>query len=190
MDIAVLVSIIVVVVLVVLFGLFVLASYNSLTTLRARVDEAWRDIQAQLAQRAELIPVLVTAVDAQAKHDKAVLRSAGDARSEALAATTPAQATVAESHVQQSLRGVFTVADAYPQLTSQPDFLQMQSDLAEAEERIQASRRFYNGGVREFNTKLQVFPNRLFAKRPGFERREFFEAADGTSVAQPPRVQF
>lgn len=190
MDTAIVVSVVVVAVLVVLFALYLRASYTSLVTLRARVDEGWRDIAIQLQRRADLIPGIVQAVEGYAKHEKAVLRSADAARAESLDASTPASATVAESHVQQALRGVLAVAEDYPQLSADPRFLQMRSELGETEDRIQESRRFFNGGVREFNTRIGVFPNRMFARREGFSRREFFEVPDGPSVAQPPRIQF
>ena len=190
MNTAIIVSIIVVAALVILFGLFLWASYTSLKMLRSRVDEAWRDIESQLEQRAELVPVFVGAVQKHASHEQAVLRSAETARAETLAATTPQEATAAENHLQQALRGVLAVADGFPKLAASADFLEQQSELGQSEERLQTSRRFYNGGVREYNTKLGVFPNTMFARREGFERREFFEVADGTTKAAPPRVQF
>ena len=101
-------------------------------------------------------------------HEKSVFDALATARSESLAATTPAEASVAENHVQQALKSIFAVAEAFPQLQASPSFLQLQGDLVDAQDKIQASRRFYNGGVREFNTKIQVFPNNLFARRPAF----------------------
>ncbi len=190
MDVAILVSVAVVAGLVVLFALFLWASYSSLVALRARVDEAWRDITVQLRRRADLIPDIVRTVEEYAQHEQSVLRSADTARAESVEASTPAAATVAESHVQQALRGVLAVAEGYPQLSASPRFLQLRGELGDTEERIHESRRFFNGGVREFNTKIGVFPNTVFARRRGFSRREFFEAPDGPSVAQPPRIQF
>ncbi|MGT2425010.1 LemA family protein [Amnibacterium kyonggiense] len=180
----------VIVLLIVLLALYLWVTYNSLVTLRARVDEAWRDIVAQLQRRAELVPTLTGAVQGYADHEKTVFEAVDRARAESLAAATPADASAAESHMQQALRSVFAVAEAFPQLQASPDFLQLQGDIADTEDRIQGSRRFYNGGVREFNTKVQVLPSKLFARRPGFGPREFFEAGDATAVAQPPRVQF
>lgn len=190
MGTAVWISILVVVVLIVLLALYLWVAYNSLVTLRARVDEAWRDIAQQMQRRAELVPGLVRTVQQYASHDKAAVDAVESARAETLAASTPGQATVAENHMQQSLKGMFEVASAYPKLTASPDFLRLQSDLGEVEEKIQASRRFYNGGVREFNNKVQVIPNSLFARRPGFGQREFFESADVARTAQPPKIQF
>ena len=187
---AIIIPVVIVVALVVLFALYVLVTYNSLKALRARVDEAWRDIEAQMGHRAELVPQLVEAVQGHASHEKALLRSVDDARTETLQATTPGQATVAETHLQQALRSVYSTAEGYPALNSGPQYLQLQGDLSDTAEKIQASRRFYNGGVREFNAKRGVFPGTLFAKRAGFEEREFFEVSDGAAKAEPPRIQF
>lgn len=190
MGTAVWISIAVVVLLIVLLALYLWVSYNALVTLRTRVDEAWNDIEQQVRRRSELIPQLSDAVHGYAAHEKAVFDALGTARDESLSAATPPEASVAETHVQQALRSLFGVASSFPQLQASPDFLQLQGDLSDTEERIQGSRRFYNGGVREFNTRIQVFPNNLFARRLGFHGREFFETGDVAAVAQPPRIQF
>ena len=111
------------------------------------------------------------------------------ARAETIGAGTPAEASAAEGHMQTALKSIFAVAEAYPQLQASQNFLQLQSELVDTEDKIQAARRFYNGGVREFNAKRTVFPGTLFKNRPGFEQREFFEVG-GPSVAEPPRIQF
>ena len=98
--------------------------------------------------------------------------------------------SVAEGHMQTALKSIFAVAEAYPQLQASQNFLRLQADLVDTEDKIQASRRFYNGGVREFNTKIKVFPNNLFARRLGFTEREFFEVDNLAAIAEPPRVQF
>jgi LemA protein len=190
MDTAIWISIGVVVLLLVLLALYLWVSYTSLVTLRTRVDEAWRDIAEQQRLRAELVPRLVESVQQYATHDRPALDAVISARAETLAATGPADATVAEQHMQQALRSVYAAAGTYPPLQSSADFLQLQGELAESEERIQASRRFYNGGVREFNTKRRGFPTRLFTRRPGFGEREFFETSAVGAVAEPPRIQF
>jgi LemA protein len=92
--------------------------------------------------------------------------------------------------MQQALKSLFAVAEAYPQLQASQNFLQLQQAVVDTEDKIQASRRFYNGGVRELNTKIKVFPNNLFARRLGFGEREFFEVVDGAAIAEPPRIQF
>ena len=160
----------VIVLLAVIVGGYLWATYNGLVTLNVRVDEAWSDITVQLKRRADLLPNLIETVKGYAAHEKGVFEAVTKARAESLSAGTPAEASAAEGHVQSALKSVFAVAEAYPQL--------------------QASRRFYNGGVRELNTKIKVFPNTLFVRGLGFTEREFFEVADSAAIAEPPRVQF
>ena len=127
---------------------------------------------------------------AEAAHEKAVFENVTRARAETLTAGSPAEAGVAEGHMQQALKSLFAVAEAYPQLQASQNFLQLQQSIVDTEDKIQASRRFYNGGVRELNTKIKVFPNNLFARNLGFHEREFFEVAGGAAIAEPPRIQF
>lgn len=185
-----LIPVIIVVVIVVIIGIYFWATYNSLVTLNVRVDEAWSDITVQLKRRADLIPNLIETVKGYATHEKTVFEDVTKARAETLSAQGPGEASVAENHLQSALKSIFAVAEAYPQLQASQNFLRLQSDLVDTEDKIQASRRFYNGGVRELNTKIRVFPNNLFAKRLGFGAREFFEVADVVAIAEPPRVQF
>lgn len=185
-----LIAVIVIVVLVVIIGIYFWATYNSLVTLNVRVDEAWSDITVQLKRRADLIPNLIETVKGYAAHERGVFESVTKARAETLAVQGPADASVAENHMQTALKSIFAVAEAYPQLQASQNFLRLQSDLVDTEDKIQASRRFYNGGVREFNTKIKVFPNNIFARRLGFHGRDFFEVADLAAIAEPPRVQF
>ncbi|UOQ58140.1 LemA family protein [Leucobacter allii] len=176
-------------VLVILVG-YVWITYNSLVTLRVRVDEAWSDITVQLKRRADLIPALVESVKGYAAHEKSVFDSVTQARAETISAQGPAEASVAEGHMQQALKSIFAVAEAYPQLQASQNFLQLQSELVDTENKVQAARRFYNGGVREYNTKIQVFPNTIFARGMGFAERDFFEVDDIASISEPPRIQF
>jgi LemA protein len=180
----------VIVLLAVIAGIYLWATYNSLVTLKVRVDEAWSDITIQLKRRADLIPNIIEAVKGYAAHEKGVFESVTKARAETLSAETPAAASAAENHMQQALKSVFAVAEAYPQLQASQNFLQLQGELVDTEDKIQAARRFYNGGVRELNTKIQTFPNTLFVRGLGFTEREFFEVADSAAIAEPPRVQF
>lgn len=180
----------VLVVLLLALGIYLWSTYNALVQLNVRVDEAWSGITVQLKRRADLIPNLIESVKGYAAHEKAVFENVTRARAETLNAQGPADAGVAEGHMQQALRSIFAVAEAYPQLQASQNFLQMQSSLVDTEDKIQASRRFYNGGVRELNTKIKIFPNNLFARNLGFTEREFFEVADPAAVAEPPRVQF
>ncbi|MHA7986054.1 LemA family protein [Rathayibacter sp. CAU 1779] len=185
-----LIPVIIIVVILVIIGIYFWAMYNSLVTLNVRVDEAWSDITVQLKRRADLIPNLIETVKGYAAHEKTVFEDVTKARAETLSASGPAEASAAENHIQTALRSIFAVAEAYPQLQASQNFLRLQSDLVDTEDKIQAARRFYNGGVREFNTKIKVFPNNLFAKRLGFGARDFFEVADANAIAEPPRVQF
>ncbi|TAL46066.1 MAG: LemA family protein [Salinibacterium sp.] len=177
-------------VLVLIVGIFLWATYNSLVTLNVRVDEAWSDITVQLKRRADLIPNIVESVKGYAAHEKGVFEAVTKARAETLNVQSPADAAVAENHMQAALKSIFAVAEAYPQLQASQNYLQLQGELVDTEDKIQASRRFYNGGVRELNTKIKVFPNTLFVRGLGFKEREFFEVADAAAVAEPPRVQF
>ncbi|WP_400999641.1 LemA family protein [Agromyces sp. GXQ0307] len=185
-----LIPLIIVVVLVLVIGIYLWATYNSLVTLNVRVDEAWSDITVQLKRRADLIPNLIEAVKGYAAHEKAVFENVTKARAETLSASGPAEASAAENHMQQALKSIFAVAEAYPQLQASQNFLQLQSELVDTEDKIQASRRFYNGGVRELNTKIKVFPNTLFVRGLGFHERDFFEVTEAAAIAEPPRVQF
>ncbi len=180
----------VLVVLVAALGIYLWSTYNALVQLNVRVDEAWSGITVQLKRRADLIPNLIDTVKGYAAHEKAVFENVTRARAETLNAAGPAEAGIAEGHLQQAMRSLFAVAEAYPQLQASQNFLQLQHALVDTEDKIQASRRFYNGGVRELNTKIKVFPNNLFARRLGFTEREFFEVADAAAIAEPPRVQF
>ncbi|WP_296192197.1 LemA family protein [uncultured Microbacterium sp.] len=185
-----LIPIIVVVVIVAAIGIYLWATYNSLVQLGVRVDEAWSDITVQLKRRADLIPALVETVKGYAAHEKSVFENVTQARAETINAETPAAAGAAEGHMQRALKSLFAVAEAYPQLQASQNFLQLQQSIVDTEDKIQASRRFYNGGVRELNTKIKVFPNNLFARGLGFTEREFFEVENGAAIAEPPRVQF
>jgi LemA protein len=185
-----LIPVLIVVALVAVIGIYFWVTYNSLVTLNVRVDEAWSDITVQLKRRADLIPNIIEAVKGYAAHEKSVFENVTKARAETLGVASPAEASVAENHMQQALKSIFAVAEAYPQLQASQNYLQLQGELVDTEDKIQASRRFYNGGVRELNTKIKVFPNNLFAKNLGFSEREFFEVTDSAAIAEPPRVQF
>ncbi|SJN10066.1 LemA protein [Leucobacter sp. 7(1)] len=185
-----LIATLIVVGVLVILGVYVWATYNSLVTLRVRVDEAWSDITVQLKRRADLIPSLIETVKGYAAHEKSVFDSVTKARAETISAQGPAEASLAENHMQSALKSIFAVAEAYPQLQASQNFLQLQSELVDTENKIQASRRFFNGGVREYNTKIQVFPNTIFARGMGFTERDFFEVADIAAISEPPRIQF
>ena len=185
-----LVPLIVIVAILVIAGIYLWATYNSLVSLNVRVDEAWSDITVQLKRRADLLPNLIETVKGYAAHEKAVFENVTRARAETISAQSPAEAGVAEGHMQQALKSLFAVAEGYPQLQASQNFLQLQQSIVDTEDKIQASRRFYNGGVRELNTKIKVFPNNLFARQLGFHAREFFVVVGGAAMSEPPRVQF
>ncbi len=180
----------IIVLVVVIIGIYLWSTYNGLVRLNVRVDEAWSDITVQLKRRADLIPNIIEAVKGYAAHEKSVFENVTKARAETLSASGPAEAGAAENHMQAALKSIFAVAEAYPQLQASQNFLQLQGELVDTEDKIQASRRFYNGGVRELNTKIKVFPNTLFVRGLGFNEREFFEVTDSAAIAEPPRVQF
>jgi LemA protein len=186
----ILIVVAVIVLLVVIVGGYLWATYNGLVRLNVRVDEAWSDITVQLKRRADLIPNLIEAVKGYAAHEKQVFENVTKARAATVSAQTPAEAGAAENMFQQALKSLFAVAEAYPQLQASQNFLQLQGELVDTEDKIQASRRFYNGGVRELNTKIKVFPNTLFVRSLGFTEREFFEVDEPSAIAEPPKVQF
>ena len=184
------VPVVIVVALVVIFGIYLWATYNSLVQLNDRVEEAWSDITVQLKRRADLVPNLVESVKGYAAHEKTVFENVTRARAETLSAQGPIESGVAEGHMQQALKSLFAVSEGYPQLLASQNYLHLQQQLVDTEDKVQASRRFYNGGVRELNTKIKAFPNNMFARGLGFHERDFFEVVDGAAIAEPPRVQF
>ena len=179
-------------VLVLLVGLFVWVTYNGLVKLNVRVQEAWSDITVQLKRRADLIPNLIEAVKGYAAHEKQVFQDVTEARSNVLDATNkgPAETAKAENMFEQALKSLFAVAEAYPQLRATENFQQLQAELVDTEDKIQASRRFYNGGVRDINTKIQQFPSNVVAAMFRFTNKEFFEVDDMASVEKPVEVKF
>jgi LemA protein len=179
--------------LVVLIGIYLVVTYNSLVALRVRVDEAWSDITIQLKRRADLIPNLIETVRGYASHEREVFEAVTKARAATIspeALEHPAKAAEAENMLQGALKSLFAVSEAYPQLVASQNFLELQRELTDTEDKIMAARRFYNGGVRELNIKLQQFPNNVFAKSLGFTEREFFEVEDRAQIEEPPQVKF
>ncbi len=185
-----LIVILVIVALVVIIGIYLWATYNGLVRLNVRVDEAWSDITVQMKRRADLIPNLIEAVKGYAAHEKQVFENVTKARAATVNARHPRRGGQGREHDAAALKSIFAVAEAYPQLQANQNFLQLQGELVDTEDKIQASRRFYNGGVRELNTKIKVFPNTLFVRSLGFKEREFFEVDEPAAIAEPPRVQF
>jgi LemA protein len=162
--------------------------YNGLITSRNRVEEGWSDIEVQMKRRYDLIPNLVETVKAYARHEEGVFVKVTEARAAAMGAKTMKEHAQAENTLSQTLKSLFAVSENYPQLRASDNFLDLQRNLTDAEDKIQAARRFYNGMVRDFNTKLQVFPTNLVASPFGFTKRDFYDAPDVVNDA--PRVNF
>lgn len=173
--------------LIVVLVLFVVATYNGLITQKNRVEEAASDIDVQLKRRYELIPNLVNTVKGYAKHEKEVFEKVTEQRAGLVKGTT-AEKIAASNQLTDTLKSLFAVAEAYPDLKANQNFLQLQTDLTDTQDKIMASQRFYNANVRDFNTKLQVFPTNIYAQQLGFTKFEFIEAAEGEK--QNVEVQF
>ncbi len=185
---AVIIVLIVLAVVLISIGLM----YNSLVRSKVRVDEAWSDISVQLKRRYDLIPNLVNTVKGYASHEKSVFENVTKARAQALKATTVGEAAEADNQFQQAMKSLFAVAEAYPQLRASENFQQLQEEVTDTEDKIQAARRFYNGAVRDLNIKIKTFPTNLFARQLGFTPREFFEvnASEQEAIADPVKVDF
>ncbi len=181
----------IIIAVIVILVIWAIAIYNGLVRLRVRVDEAWSDITVQLKRRADLIPNLIESVRGYAKHEKSVFENVTEARSAVMSATEkgPEATAKAENQFEGALKSLFAVAENYPQLQASANFQQLSTEITDTEDKIQASRRFYNGGVRDLNTKIQTFPDNVFAGMFGFKQREFFEVEDRAAVEKAPEVK-
>lgn len=164
--------------------------YNSLVGAKNRVDEAWSDIEVQLKRRYDLIPNLVETVKGYAKQESSVLENVTKARTMAMGAGSMQEKLKDENMLSGALKSLFAVSEAYPDLKSNQNFMKLQGDLTDTEDKIQASRRFYNGNVRDYNTKIQQFPGNIFASMFGFGKREFFDIDEKGPEGQPVSVKF
>jgi len=164
------------------------AIYNGLVTLKNRVDEAWSDIDVQLKRRHDLIPNLVNTVKGYATHERELFEKVTEARTAAMGAQNPADKEEAENALSGTLKSLFAVAENYPDLKANQNFLELQKELTDTEDKIQASRRFYNGNVRDFNTKIEVFPSNIVAGMLHFTKRDFFQMDEAEK--EPVAVQF
>lgn len=181
----------VVAVVIILLCLFIWSAYNSLVRLNERVNEAWSDITVQLKYRADLIPNLLETVKGYATHEKEVFENVSAARSGMISAGDDVKAAAkAENVMTQALGKLFAVAEAYPELKANEGFVRFQQQQQEIEDKIQGARRFYNGGARDLNIKIKVFPTNVFAKKLGFNAREYFEIDDQAAVEKAPEVKF
>jgi LemA protein len=185
----------IVIVLIVLAVLLVagIAMYNGLVRLNVRTDEALSDITVQLKRRFDLIPNLVSTVKGYAKHEAETLEKVAAERSSVVNGSSSIQETAAADNVLTgALKSVFAVAESNPDLKANQNFLQLQAELTDTEDKIQAARRFYNGSARDLNIKIKTFPTNIFAGMLGFKVREFYEvdAAQSAAVAEPTKVEF
>ncbi len=163
-------------------------TYNGLVRLRVRCRESWSDVDAELRRRYDLVPNLVDTVKAYATHERETLEAVVAARTQAVASTgSPASQARDENMLVGALRHLFAVSENYPQLKASDNFLHLQKELANTEDRIQAARRFYNANVREMNTKVATVPSNLVAGMFGFTREDFFEV-ESAAVREPPAV--
>ena len=177
-------------VLVVIAIIWAIGQYNALVRLRNLVQESWRQIDVELQRRHDLIPNLVETVKGYASHERATLEEVTQARTIAAApGSSPAEQAQQENVLTQALGRLFAVAEAYPDLKANQNFLQLQAELTNTEDRVAAGRRFYNANVRAMNTKIEVFPTSIIAGMFHFTREEYFETED-PAARQAPNVQF
>jgi len=174
---------------VVLIIFILIGMYNSLVRLKVTTDNAWADIDVQLKRRYDLIPNLVETVKGYAGHEKGTLEAVINARNRAMSATSPADKAQAENMLSGTLKSLFALSEAYPQLRAIESFTSLQNTLSQIEDTVQNARRYYNAVVRDLNTKIQQFPTNIFAGMLGFKPREFFEVT-ATAEREAPKVSF
>lgn len=179
----------IVILVLVLLSFWVAGTFNSLVKLKNRAKEAWADIDVQLKRRYDLIPNLVETVKGYAAHEKAVFEKVTEARAKAISAKSIAEKGQAENVLSGTLKTLFAVAENYPDLKASQNFLELQRELTDAEDKIQAARRFYNGNVRDLNTKIESFPSNIIAQIFGFGKMEFFEIGV-PEEREPVKVKF
>lgn len=170
----------------VILVLVIVGMYNGLIRSRLHVKEAWADIDVQLKRRFDLIPNLVNTIKGSTNFESSTLEKVVEARAKAMQAGTPSEHAEAENMLSGTLKSIFALSENYPDLKSNQNFLSLQSELSDTENKIQAARRFYNSNVLEYNTKTEVFPTNIFAKMFSFVAAEFFELAEGESAAKNP----
>jgi LemA protein len=185
--------ILIVIIIIVVIGLVLAYLFNGLVRLNQQANEAWSDITVQLKRRYDLIPNLINTVKGYASHEKTVFEDVTKARTNALGAQTVPEQAKAENQFQQTMKSLFAVAENYPDLKATQNFQELQAELTDTEDKIQASRRFYNGVVRDFNTKRKVFPTNIFANMLGFKKdKDYFEVdeAQVATIQSPVEVKF
>ena len=178
-------------IIIAVVALYLIIAFNSLVSLRNRTEEAWSDITVQLKRRYDLIPNLVNAVKAYAKHEKEVFEKVTQARANAIDAKNIKDKQKAENELSNTLKSVFAVAENYPDLKASDNFMKLQGDLTDTENKIEASRRFYNANVRDLNTKIQSFPTNIIASMFKFVAKDLFdvEASQKEAIESAPKVE-
>jgi len=176
--------------IVLVIVVWLVAMYNGFVSLVNRTKEAWSDIEVQLKRRYDLIPNIVETVKGYAKHESSAFENVTRARSAAMGAQTPAEHGKTENMLSGALKSLFAVSEAYPDLKANQNFLHLQQELSDTENKIQAARRFYNGNVRDLNTSIQSFPNNVIAGTFGFKAQEFFDIPDNAPEQAPVKVSF
>ncbi len=178
--------------LVVLILIFVIGLYNRLVVLNKRVQEAWSDITVQLKRRYDLIPNLIETVKGYASHEKEVFQKVTEARTQAMNASTTQEKAEAENMLSSTLKSLFAVSENYPEVKASTNFLELQRELRDTEDKILASRRFYNSVVRDYNISITKFPAILIANMLGFAKKDFFELDEKEmeAVKKAPKVNF
>ena len=174
---------------VVLIALWVVLTYNRLVVMVNRAKEAWSDIDVQLKRRYDLIPNVVETVKGYAGHEKQLFENVTNARSKAMSASSIGDKAEAENMLSQTLKSLFAVSENYPQLQAAGNFLELQRELRDTEDKIQAARRFYNGNVRDLNIAIEIFPASVVAGMFGYKKMELFELAN-EAEKEPVKVQF
>lgn len=169
--------------------IYAVATYNGLVTLRIRSEEAWSDIDVQLKRRYDLIPNLVKTVQGYAKHESGVFEKVTEARAQALSAKGVKAQQGAENMLTDALKSVFAVAEAYPDLKASSNFVELQRELSDTENKIESARRFYNANVRDLNTKIDSFPSNIVARAFNFAKKDLFEITEVTQ-RETPEVSF
>ena len=188
-----LIVVIVIIVAVLLIVGIIAGIYNSLVRLDERVNEAWSDITVQLKYRADLIPNVVETVKGYAKHEKETFQMVTEARSAVMGAKTVKQAAEAEKEMQTALGRIFAIAESYPELKANSNFVKLQEQLQDVEDKIQAARRFYNAGAKDLNTKIKTFPTNIINNLVGhFKKRDYFEVeeTERAKIEKAPEVKF
>ncbi len=174
---------------IVAIALFLVAIYNGLVSLRNRSEQAWSDVDVQLKRRYDLIPNLVETVKGYASHEKETFEKVVQARNSAMGASGPEEQAQTENFLQSALKSLFALSESYPDLKANQNFLDLQNDLSDIEDKIQMARRYYNAVVRDLNTKIETVPSNIVANKFGFSKKEYFEL-DSPEESAAPQVSF